>query len=105
MCNYSDWYLSAHGLADFNATLGSDHWLGFITTGLSPDQKRLALLGAQRQGSAAGYRQRCFDFKVVVLIAIMLSTRGGQPVGSARLAATLSGEILENGSSFDALGR
>ena len=35
-------------LANINATLGSDYWLGFITTGLSPDKKRLALLGAQR---------------------------------------------------------
>ena len=35
-------------LADSNATLGSYFWLGFITTGLSPDKKRLALLGAQR---------------------------------------------------------
>jgi len=33
-------------LANIYATLGSDYWLGFITTGLSPDKKRLALLGA-----------------------------------------------------------
>jgi len=31
------------------ATLGSFYWLGFETSGLSPDKKRLALLGAQRQ--------------------------------------------------------
>jgi hypothetical protein len=30
------------------ATLGSFYWLGFETSGLSPDKKRLALLGAQR---------------------------------------------------------
>jgi hypothetical protein len=30
------------------ATLGSFYWLGFETTGLSPDKKRLAWLGAQR---------------------------------------------------------
>ena len=40
-------------LANINATLGSYFWLGFITTGLSPDKKRLALLGAQRRGMAA----------------------------------------------------
>jgi hypothetical protein len=33
------------------ATLGSFYWLGFETTGLSPDKKRLALLGAQRQSA------------------------------------------------------
>jgi hypothetical protein len=37
-------------LADINATLGSYYWLGFITSGLSPGKKRLALLGAQRSG-------------------------------------------------------
>lgn len=37
-----------HGLANMSATLGNDCWLGFIITGLSPDQKRLALLGAQQ---------------------------------------------------------
>jgi hypothetical protein len=31
-----------------SATLGSYNWLGFITYGLSPYQKRLALLGAQQ---------------------------------------------------------
>jgi hypothetical protein len=35
-------------LANINATLGSDCWLGIITTGLSPDKKRLAWLGAQQ---------------------------------------------------------
>ena len=39
-------------LANINATLGSYFWLGFITTGLSPDKKRLALLGAQRPSVA-----------------------------------------------------
>ncbi len=42
-------------LANINATLGSDYWLGFITTGLSPDKKRLALLGAQRSRPAIRY--------------------------------------------------
>jgi hypothetical protein len=30
------------GLANTTATLGSFYWLGFETTGLSPDKKRLA---------------------------------------------------------------
>jgi hypothetical protein len=30
------------GLADTTATPGGFHWLGFETTGLSPDKKRLA---------------------------------------------------------------
>ena len=37
-----------NGLANTTATLGSFYWLGFETSGLSPDKKRLALLGAQR---------------------------------------------------------
>ena len=39
----------SNGLANTTATLGSFYWLGFETTGLSPDKKRLAWLGAQRQ--------------------------------------------------------
>jgi len=31
----------------------------------------------QRLGSATGYRQRPFDFKVEVVIVMKLSTRGG----------------------------
>ncbi|MFT7173811.1 MAG: hypothetical protein ACI9NQ_002037, partial [Paracoccaceae bacterium] len=31
-----------------NAILGSRCWLGFTASGLSPDKKRLALLGAQQ---------------------------------------------------------
>jgi hypothetical protein len=38
----------SNGLANITATLGSFYWLGFETSGLSPDKKRLALLGAQR---------------------------------------------------------
>jgi hypothetical protein len=48
-------------LADFNATLGSDYWLGVITSGLSPDKKRLALLGAQRRSPLTPARGRGFD--------------------------------------------
>jgi hypothetical protein len=39
---------SSNGLANITATLGSFYWLGFETSGLSPDKKRLALLGAQQ---------------------------------------------------------
>ena len=35
-------------VANITATLGSFYWLGFETSGHSPDKKRLALLGAQR---------------------------------------------------------
>ena len=39
----------SNGLANTTATLGSFYWLGFETSGLSPDKKRLAWLGAQRR--------------------------------------------------------
>ena len=39
----------SNGLAVMSATLGSYNWLGFITYGLAPYKKRLALLGAQRR--------------------------------------------------------
>jgi len=45
-------------LANIHATLASYFWLGFITTGLSPDKKRLALLGAQRQKPRACVSKR-----------------------------------------------
>jgi hypothetical protein len=35
-------------LANMTATLGSFYWLGFETSGHSPDKKRLAWLGAQQ---------------------------------------------------------
>ena len=47
-----------NGLANTTATLGSFYWLGFETSGLSPDKKRLALLGAQRQSDVTACRQR-----------------------------------------------
>jgi hypothetical protein len=37
-----------NGLANIYATLGSYYWLGFITSGLSPDKKRHALHGARK---------------------------------------------------------
>lgn len=43
----------SNGLANTTATLGSFYWLGFETSGLSPDKKRLAWLGAQRPSPAA----------------------------------------------------
>ena len=44
---------SSNGLANTTATLGSYYWLGIITSGLTPDKKRLAWLGAQRQRNGA----------------------------------------------------
>ncbi|MGB6220937.1 hypothetical protein, partial [Haloferula sp.] len=44
---------SFNGLANITATLGSFYWLGFETSGLTPDKKRLAWLGAQRPSDAA----------------------------------------------------
>ena len=47
--NFGDAVSSANfdGLANTTATLGSFYWLGFETSGLSPDKKRLAWLGAR----------------------------------------------------------
>lgn len=39
---------SSNGLASTTATLGSSYWLGFETSALSTDKKRLAWLGAQQ---------------------------------------------------------
>ena len=55
---------SSNGLAVMSATLGSFYWLGFETSDLSSDKKRLAWLGAQRLGSATGYRGQSFDVGV-----------------------------------------
>jgi hypothetical protein len=38
----------SNGLAVMSATLGSFYWLGFETSDLSSDKKRLAWLGAQQ---------------------------------------------------------
>jgi hypothetical protein len=53
-------------LADFNAILGSRCWLGFTASGLSPDKKRLALLGAQWQGSHTPDLRASVDFGLIV---------------------------------------
>jgi len=45
---------SSNGLAVMSATLGSFYWLGFETSDLSSDKKRLAWLGAQRQYAGTG---------------------------------------------------
>jgi hypothetical protein len=50
-----------NGLANTTATLGSFYWLGFETSGLSPDKKRLAWLGAQRKRPGTRYRERRSD--------------------------------------------
>jgi len=41
-------------LANITATLGSSYSLGFETSDLSSDKKRLAFLGAQRRALAPG---------------------------------------------------
>src|SRR6478609_8104618 len=48
-------------LASMTATLGSFYWLGFETSGLSPDKKRLAWLGAQRLSGDTGEIKLRFD--------------------------------------------
>jgi hypothetical protein len=45
-----------NGLANIYATLGSYYWLGFITSGLSPDKKRHALHGARPKSFNLGPR-------------------------------------------------
>jgi hypothetical protein len=44
----------SNGLANITATLGSFYWLGFETSDLSSDKKRLAWLGAQRLAQPPG---------------------------------------------------
>ena len=66
-----------NGLANIYATLGSYYWLGFITFGLSPNKKRLALLGAQRQRSGTGYWRRAFVLGLMVVATEIISTRSG----------------------------
>jgi hypothetical protein len=53
-----------NGLANIIATLDSFYWLGFETSGLSPDKKLLAWLGAQRQRAATGCLRARSGFKV-----------------------------------------
>ena len=75
---------SLHGLADSNATLGSDYWLGVITTGLSPDKKRLAWLGAQRLGTSTA---ACTHFSRLAWfdVGCFLLLDGGSYVGGPAL--------------------
>ena len=76
---------SSNGLANIAATLGSSYWLGFETSGLSPDKKRLAFLGAQRLALPPG-ENVVVGVETVVLI----------PVGSGDLFGLFigSGEAL-----------
>ena len=73
------------GLANICATLGSYYWLGFVTTGLSPAKKRLALLGAQRQSPAARCGQRASIAVLKVKTFTGNSTSQRQRVGQRRL--------------------
>jgi len=58
------------------ATLGSFYWLGFETSGLSPDKKRLALLGAQRLSAGTRYRERQIVSGQRVLVRVQSASRG-----------------------------
>ena len=69
---------SSNELANITATLGSFYWLGFETSGLSPDKKRLAYLGAQRISPAAGSG-----------VVVEVETMELLPVGSDDLLASL----------------
>ena len=64
------------GLANTTATLGSFYWLGFETSGLSPDKKRLAWLGAQRPSAGARYRERQVATGFSVRVKRVMSTHG-----------------------------
>ncbi len=80
------WHSVAQRIVVVLATLGSSSWLvvclgtyGIGTYGISQGGRlefSCAFL-AERQGSAAGYRQRPFDFKVEVVIIMTFSTRSG----------------------------
>ena len=49
-----------NGLANITATLGSFYWLGFETSGLSPDNKRFALLSPQQLFEASHKRDQSY---------------------------------------------
>ena len=59
-----------NGLADTTATLGSFYWLGFETSGLSPDKKRLAYLGAQRLKCGTAGERRPERSELAALTAV-----------------------------------
>ena len=59
-----------HDLANIHATLASYFWLGFVTTGLSPDKKRLAWLGAQRLKCGTAGKERPERSELAALPAI-----------------------------------
>ena len=58
----------SNGLANITATLGSFYWLGFETSCLSHDKKRLALLGAQRRAQAPLPAGASDDHRVEVVV-------------------------------------
>lgn len=57
-----------NGLANTHARLASYFWLGFVTSGLPPDKKRLAWLGAQRPSHRSLIRVRCLDDRVRIQV-------------------------------------
>ena len=76
------------GLANTTATLGSFYWLGFETSGLSPDKKRLAWLGARKARAPLSARAHVDHTVRVVLVVIETERLIG--VVTARLVASYS---------------
>jgi len=76
-------------LANIYATLGSYFWLGFITTGLSPDKKRLALLGAQRLKHGIRKWERDFEWRLRILIMKVNRLRAFYGLPSLACSASL----------------
>jgi len=83
-----------NGLANITATLGSFYWLGFETSGLSPDKKRLAWLGAQRQRPGAPDRERASDCGLRVMLPVIIELKAGQ--GLSVLACCASCYLLRS---------
>jgi len=67
------------------ATLGSFYWLGFETSGLSPDKKRLAWLGAQRQSAPIPDREAHIDVRLGLEFMKAIRNRGAVRDWVARL--------------------
>ncbi|WP_353566724.1 hypothetical protein, partial [Haloferula sargassicola] len=86
-----------HGLADFIATLGNDYWLGFVISGLSPDQKRLASLGAQRQRPPTPALGRGLDCWLTVDESWQIELAAGQVLGAPTCSALSFLEAPESG--------
>ena len=76
-----------HDLANIHATLASYFWLGFVTTGLSPDKKRLAWLGAQRPRHGSPIRERGLDRRIRIRISEVNHLEAGSGLSIAYLVS------------------